>query len=99
MQRKRENLNKKPEIHISSWELIKRMLCCKAAIKPKLDIFNQAENTIYKNMDILNYFKRKHEIDILKFVILDENLNEIMNFISKPLFPIGAAKIKFKIKK
>ena len=47
-------------------------------------IFSNANKIFNKNLDVINFMNKMQEIDILKYIILDGELLDIMNFISKP---------------
>lgn len=70
-------------LKITTCELISNYVCCRN-IKEKKKIFNIAEEKFNNNIDVLTYQRKMLEIDILKYLILDKDLLEIMNFISKP---------------
>jgi len=70
-------------LKITTCEIISNYICCKN-IKEKKKIFEIAEKKFDDNIDILTYQRKMFEIDILKFLILDKDLLEIMHFISKP---------------
>lgn len=76
--KKKENV-----LQITTCELILNYFFCKN-IKNKKLIFKQAEKNFKFNMDIMNYLKKMFEIDILKYLLLDQNSLEIVNFISRP---------------
>jgi hypothetical protein len=47
-------------------------------------VFLNAHKIFDKNLDVINFMNKMQEIEILKYIILDGNLLDIMNFISKP---------------
>jgi len=81
--------NKKPKIPdktkytMSLWEFFENIIC-KNKNKEKKEIYSKAEKKIFYNIDILTYMKKMQELEILKFMLLDDNSLKIMNFISKP---------------
>lgn len=70
-------------LKITTCDLISNYIWCRN-IKDKKTLFAIAEEKFNNNIDILTYQRKMLEIDILKFLILDRDLLEIMNFISKP---------------
>jgi len=81
---KTHNIKFKNPMKLSCLELFFNCIICKNELKKKKKIFDIAEEKFNYNLDILTYLKKMLEIDILKYLILDKNLLNIMNFISKP---------------
>ena len=67
---------------ITSWEFFEMIICCRNKVKK--DLYLKAEKKIFYNIDIFTYIKRMQEIEIMKYMLLDEKSLKIMNFISKP---------------
>jgi len=74
---------KKNPYKIRMIDLIKYAFNC-GETKSKFDFYHIAESTFNQNIDIINYMNKMQEIDILKYLILDNNTIDIMNFIAKP---------------
>jgi len=64
-------------------DIIKYIFKCND-IKSKLEINTIAEKKFNQNIDIINYMTIIHEVDILKYLILDGDTIDIMDFLSKP---------------
>lgn len=64
-------------------DLLKYLFRCQKLSK-KFEINNIADLKFNKTIDIVNYITKMNEIDILKYLILDEDLVEIVDFLSKP---------------
>jgi len=76
-------------------DLINYAFRCKRLNK-QLDINDVANQKFNQSIDIINYMTKMQEIDILKLLILDEDMVEIMGFLSKP--QISSTQINEKLK-
>lgn len=47
-------------------------------------LLNKSEKILNRYLDIISYFKKMLEFEVLKYLILDENLLELMKFVSRP---------------
>lgn len=59
------------------------VLCCKKMGKKKI-IFDNAERKFNNNIDLVTYMNKMQEVEILKYLLLDRDTLQLMNFISKP---------------
>ena len=59
------------------------IFCCRS-ISRKKAIYNESESKFNYYIDIVTYMKKMQEIDIIKYLLLDINTLNLMNFISKP---------------
>jgi len=70
-------------LKITCFDLFAKYICCKD-LKQKKFLYNLAEIRFNENLNFLNYTRKMMEFDIVKYLILDKNLLEMMNFVSKP---------------
>ena len=76
-------------------DLIFKIICClKLCVKKnneydndylKNELFSKGKKKLYYYTDIVTYFKKMQELDILKYIMLDDDQLKILNFVSKPL--------------
>lgn len=52
--------------------------------KYKTEIFKKGKKMIKYHMNILSYIRKMQEIDILKYLLLDDDQIKLFNFLSKP---------------
>jgi hypothetical protein len=76
----RDNLRKK--YSVGACDFIAMLVCCRK--KTKKEIFLKAEKKLFYNIDILTYMKKMQELEIIKYMLLDEESLKLVNFISKP---------------
>lgn len=66
--------------------ILKTICCCcrtsKTKVKEKL--YDRGYKKILNDMDVLTYIRKMHEIDILKYLLLNKKQISLFNFISKP---------------
>jgi hypothetical protein len=79
----RENL----KMHYNECEILAKSICCcflsqRQKLKKELYEFGYAQYS--HHMSILSYLRKMHEIDILKYILLDEKQTTLFNFVSKP---------------
>ncbi len=60
------------------------LICCCRSIKNKKTIYDDAEVKFNHYIDLITYMKKMEEIDILKYMLLNEDSLNLMDFISKP---------------
>jgi len=75
------------ETHLMGcWDVCMFYICCgkDRRSKERLELYEKAEKNYFYSVDIITYVKKMQELDILKFMLLDEDSLRIMNFISKP---------------
>lgn len=90
---------KKNPYAIYTIDIICKLFCCKNSNK-KQKIFDIAEKKFNHNLDMVTYMKKMQELDIIKYIILDKNTLELVNFISKPcisLSPKGIENPEYKL--
>jgi hypothetical protein len=87
-EREKKSINKNP-YELVTIDICHKLLCCCFRTK-KHRIFENAENKFDHNIDMVNYMKKMQELDILKYLILDENTLQLMNFISKPCISMSS---------
>lgn len=75
----------KSRLYISTCELLINYLFCKN-LKTKKSLLSQAEKMFFFHIDIRTYLRKMLEIDVIKYLLLDENTLEIMKFVNKPSF-------------
>jgi hypothetical protein len=75
------------------------LICCCRSIKKKKIIYTNAEKKFNYNIDLVTFMMKMQEIDIIKYLLLDENTLTLMNFISKPSVSLTNNKIRDKIYK
>ncbi len=73
------------------FDILIYILCCGNCkeVQQKGIVFENADKIFNKNLDIINYMKKMQEIDIVKYLILDNETLDLMNFLSKPSVSIG----------
>ena len=59
------------------------VFCCKS-LSNKHKIFQNAEKKFNHNIDLVTFMKKMQEVEILKYLLLDADTLQLMNFISKP---------------
>lgn len=59
------------------------LFCCRS-FKKKRTIFKNAEEKFNYNIDLVTFMRKMQEVEILKYLVLDKNTLQLMNFISKP---------------
>jgi hypothetical protein len=66
--------------------LIKTLCFCCQSNKGKMKqrLYERGFKKIINDMDVLNYIRKMHEIDILKYLLLNKKQISLFNFISKP---------------
>ena len=75
---------KKP-IFFNCFEIILRLCFCKSSkLYLKNLLYQKALKKLNNYLDIINYIKKMQEIDILKFLLLDEDQVKIFNFLTMP---------------
>ncbi len=75
---------KKNPFKIRLRELFRYAFRCNNNLKNKIEINDIADAKFYKSIDITNFITKMNEIDIIKYLILEEDMLEIFNFLSKP---------------
>lgn len=61
------------------------IFCCgQIRSKKKANLFENGNKIFNKNLDLIHFMNKMQEIDIIKYLILDKEQLDIMNFISKP---------------
>ena len=48
-------------------------------------LFRKGKNKLFYYMDIITYFKKMQEFDIIKYILLNDDQLKLLNFVSKPL--------------
>ena len=74
-------------------EIIMKYVCgCCPNDKQKLktNLYNQGYKKFSYHMDILSFIRKMHEIDIIKYLVLDENHTTLFKFISKPSISLAS---------
>jgi len=71
------------------------IFCCRS-IKKKQLIYETSESKFNYYMDLITYMKKMQEIDIIKYLLLDTDTLNLMNFISKPSVSLTKSKIETK---
>ncbi len=64
-------------------DIAEKIFCC-GCNRKKSELYYKADKKIDHYFDIVSYFKKMHEVDVLKYMLLDENSLKLMNFVSKP---------------
>jgi len=59
------------------------VFCCRS-LKKKKTLFKNAEEKFNHNIDLVTFMKKMQEVEILKYLVLDQDTLKLMNFISKP---------------
>jgi hypothetical protein len=67
-------------------------LCCRS-VKKRRTIFENAEKKFNHNIDLITFMKKMQEVEILKYLVLDKNTLELVNFISKPSISLSNEQI------
>jgi len=98
---KKNSLNKnsvlkKNPYAIYAFDILCKLLCCCSTFlnNKKLKLFENAEKKFNHNIDMVTYMKKMQELDIIKYLLLDENTLELVNFISKPCVSMSTKKIE-----
>lgn len=86
-----EIIQKQNPNSIGFFEILLHVFCCGRCkdVEKKGKVFESANKIFHKNLDVINYMKKMQEIDIMKFLILDNETLDLMNFLSKPSVSIG----------
>jgi len=73
------------------FDILIYVLCCGNCkeVREKGLVFEHADKIFNKNLDIINYMKKMEEISIFKYLILDNETLDLVNFLSKPSVSIG----------
>ncbi len=73
------------------FEILIYVFCCGNCqnVNKKGFVFEQADKIFNKNLDVINYMKKMQEIEIVKYLVLDNETLDLMNFLSKPSVSIG----------
>lgn len=73
------------------FDILLYVLCCGNCkdVQKKGIVFENADKIFNKNLDVINYMKKMQEIDIVKYLVLDNETLDLMNFLSKPSVSIG----------
>jgi len=69
------------------------VFCCRS-LKKKQKIFKNAEEKFNYNIDLVTFMKKMQEVEILKYLLLDKDTLQLMNFISKPCVSMSNSKIE-----
>ena len=72
------------------------LICCCRSIKNKQQIYENSESKFNYYMDLITYMKKMQEIDIIKYLLLDIDTLNLMNFISKPSVSLTKSLIETK---
>ena len=87
-----KNNEMKMEYSFNIFEIIFNYIC-KCCMSKKLtlkfNINNKAKNFLYNKLDIISYIKNMILIDIINQSLLDENKNQIINFLCRPILSIN----------
>jgi len=59
------------------------VFCCRS-FKKKRQIFHNAEEKFNYNIDLVTFMRKMQEVEILKYLVLNRDTLQLMNFISKP---------------
>jgi hypothetical protein len=68
---------------INSKDIFCLIFCCRS-IKLKKKIYDNAEKKFNHYLDLISYMKKMQEIDIIKYLLLDKDTLNLVNFASKP---------------
>jgi len=65
-------------------------MCCEKNQKGSPDynknlLLKKSKKKLYYYIDIVTYFKKMQELDILKYILLDSDQLKLLNFVSKPI--------------
>lgn len=69
---------------ITTFDLIKSYIFCCKKVKEKKKLLKLSEKKFYNSLDIISYLKKMFELDILKYLLLDADLLQLLNFVSRP---------------
>ena len=81
--------------NITCKDLCCLIFCCRSFKKKKL-MYEASESKFNYNIDIITYLKKMQEIDIIKYLLLDVDTLNLMNFISKPSVSLTKSNIDSK---
>ena len=70
------------------FDILLYVFCCKSKEKKEM-VFEKADKIFNKNLDIISFMKKMQELDIVKYLVMDNDTIELMNFLSKPSVTIG----------
>jgi hypothetical protein len=77
-------------LNFSSWEIIISLFQCRTkSIILKEKLHSRAVQKTQYYLDIYTYIKKIQEIDLLKYILLDQNQSRIFKFLSKPSVSIA----------
>lgn len=89
------NHNQRNPYEIYPTDIISRLICCKVCKSNKKHlIFENAERKFDHNLDMVTYMKKMQELDIIKYLLLDKNTLQLVNFISKPCVSLSSKSIE-----
>lgn len=74
-------------MNFSVWEIIlKTVFCCCPAktMQVKNELLKKGEEKFLQHMDILSYVRKMQELDLLKYLLLNQEQITLLNFLSKP---------------
>jgi len=88
------SINKNP-YQIYAKDIFSRLFCCKLFKSSKKHIiFENAERKFNHNLDMVIYMKKMQELEIIKYLLLDKNTLQLVNFISKPCISMSPKSIE-----
>jgi hypothetical protein len=77
-------LNAKKALSFNFLEIIFGRICCNKKLTMKKQLFEKSREKLHYYMDVHTYIKKMQEIDILKFLLLNDDQRTLFNFIAKP---------------
>lgn len=87
--------NQRNPYEIHPTDIISRLFCCRFFKRSKKHIiFENAEKKFDHNLDMVTYMKKMQELDIIKYLLLDKNTLQLVNFISKPCISMSSKSIE-----
>ena len=74
------------KLSISSWyEILLRYFSCKSKdLTIKTILYEKAKNKLENYFDVVSYISKMQEIDMLKYLLLNEKQMKMFEFLSKP---------------
>jgi hypothetical protein len=78
-------------LSMSSWGIAYALVCCCMSPKKKWQLKNieKVDEKLEFYMDILNYIKKMHDIDVMKYIMMNDDQLRLFNFLSQPSVIIG----------
>ena len=75
----------KEALNFSCYEILLRYFLCKSKnLTIKTILYEKAKNKLVNYFDVVSYIKKMQEIEILKYLLLNEKQMKMFDFLSKP---------------